>query len=109
MRWRLRPRRPATLKSKPATLPQKPNDTLYRTQLKSSVEIHRLGPGGELVERFDFEPTEDYCHNHRRDYFHSYEFTIPQRISLGPHVMTLTVEDQQSRKVATYRLNFMVK
>jgi hypothetical protein len=96
-------------KSKPATLPQKPNDTMYRTQLKSSIEIHRLGPAGELVERFDFEPTEDYCHNHRRDYFHSYEFTIPQRISLGPHVMTLTVEDQLSRKVATYRLNFMVK
>lgn len=99
----------ANFKSKPATLPQKPNEMLYRTQLKSSIEIHRLGPAGELVERFDFEPTEDYCHNHRRDYFHSYEFTIPQRISLGPHVMTLTVEDQLSRKIATYRLNFMVK
>jgi hypothetical protein len=68
-----------------------------------------LGPSGDLVERFEFEPTEDLCHNHRRDYFHSYEFTIPQRISLGPHVMTLTVEDQLNRKVATYRLNFMVK
>ena len=96
-------------KSEPTTLPNKPNQTAYRTQLKSSIEIHRLGPTGELVERFDFEPTEDLCHNHRRDYFHSYEFTIPQRISLGPHVMTLTVEDQLSGKVASYRLNFMVK
>ncbi len=99
----------ANFKSVPTTLPNKPNETAYRTQLKSSIEIHRLGPNGELVERFDFEPTEDYCHNHRRDYFHSYEFTIPQRISLGPHVMTLTVEDQLSRKVATYSLNFMVQ
>ncbi len=96
-------------KSKPTTVPQKPNETFYQTQLKSSIEIHRLGPSGELVERFDFEPTEDLCHNHRRDYFHSYEFTIPQRISLGPHVMTLTVEDQLNHKIATYRLNFMVK
>jgi hypothetical protein len=96
-------------KSKPTSLPQKPNEAFYQTQLKSSIEIHRLGPSGDLVERFDFEPTEDLCHNQRRDYFHSYEFTIPQRISLGPHVMTLTVEDQLNRKVATYRLNFMVK
>jgi hypothetical protein len=96
-------------KSKPAAQPDKPNETFYQTQLKSSIEIHRLGPSGDLVERFEFEPTEDLCHNHRRDYFHSYEFTIPQRISLGPHVMTLTVEDQLNRKVATYRLNFMVK
>lgn len=99
----------SNFKSEPTTLPDKPNQMAYRTQLKSSIEIHRLGPSGELVERFEFEPTEDLCHNHRRDYFHSYEFTIPQRISLGPHVMTLTVEDQLSRKVATYRLNFMVK
>ncbi len=99
----------ANFKSTPTTLPNKPNETAYRTQLKSSIEVHRLGPNGELVERFDFEPTEDLCHNHRRDYFHSYEFTIPQRISLGPHVMTLTVEDQLSRKIATYSLNFMVQ
>lgn len=99
----------ANFKSEPTALPNKPNQMAYRTQLKSSIEIHRLGPSGDLVERFEFEPTEDLCHNHRRDYFHSYEFTIPQRISLGPHVMTLTVEDQLSRKVATYRLNFMVK
>lgn len=96
-------------KSEPTALPNKPNQMAYRTQLKSTIEIHRLGPSGDLVERFEFEPTEDLCHNHRRDYFHSYEFTIPQRIALGPHVMTLTVEDQLSRKVATYRLNFMVK
>ena len=49
----------ANFKSTPTTLPNKPNETAYRTQLKSSIEIHRLGPNGELVERFDFEPTED--------------------------------------------------
>ena len=53
--------------------------------------------------------TEDICRNHRRDYFHSYEFTIPSRLALGPHVLKLTVEDQLSRKVASYTLNFTVK
>jgi hypothetical protein len=79
----------------------------YATELKSTVEISRVG--GEVVERMTFPPTKDFCRNYRRDYFHSYEFTIPQRIALGPHVLTLTVEDQLSGKVATYQLNFTVK
>jgi hypothetical protein len=56
-----------------------------------------------------FPPTTDLCQNQRRDYFHSYEFTVPQRIAIGPHVMKLTVEDQLSQKLATYTLNFTVK
>jgi hypothetical protein len=84
-------------------------DGQYRTLLRSTVEIYRAGSDGGLVQSIPFQPTEDLCRNHRRDYFHSYEFTIPQRVSLGPHVMKLTVEDQLSRKVATYSLNFTVK
>ena len=81
----------------------------YKTVLKSRIEISRVGPSGEVVEEMAFPATEDFCHNYRQDYFHSYEFSIPQQISLGPHVLVLTVEDQLSQKVATYRLNFMVK
>ncbi len=85
------------------------SDGRYRTILKSTIEILKAGPKGDLVKRISFPATEDLCRNQRRDYFHSYEFTIPQRISLGPHVLKLTVEDQLRRKVATYSLNFTVE
>ena len=38
-----------------------------------------------------------------------YEFAIPQRVGLGPHTLKLTVEDQNSQKVATSTVNFTVK
>ena len=90
-------------KSEPAA------DGQFRTVLKSTVEIYRAGPNGDLVERMAFPTPEDLCRNYRRDFFLSYEFTVPQRISLGPHVLKLIVEDQLSQKVATYTLNFMVR
>jgi hypothetical protein len=83
-------------------------DGMYHTRLKSTVAFSRPGPDGEVVERLDFPATEDLCHSYRRDYFHSYEFAIPPRLALGPHVLTLTVEDELGNKVATYRLNFTV-
>ncbi len=58
-------------------------DGQYRTILKSTLEIYRAGPQGELVERIPFPATEDLCRQPRTDYFHSYEFTIPKRITLG--------------------------
>ncbi|MDA0834955.1 MAG: hypothetical protein O2955_07630 [Planctomycetota bacterium] len=85
------------------------SDGQYRTILKSTLEIYRAGPQGELVDSIPFPVTEDLCRQPRSDYFHSYEFTIPQRIILGPHVLKLVVEDQLSRKIATYSINFMVK
>jgi hypothetical protein len=83
------------------------SDGQYRTILQSTIDI--LGPSGGLVEQVKFPATEDLCRNYRRDYFHSYEFTIPPGIPLGPHVLKVTVEDQLSHKVATYTLNFTVK
>lgn len=89
-------------KSEPIT------DGQVRTILKSTIEIYKAGPNGDLVDRIEFSATEDLCRNQRRDYFHSYEFRVPQRISLGPHILKLAVEDQLSRKIATYSLNFTV-
>ncbi|MGE5194015.1 MAG: hypothetical protein ACM3U2_16085 [Deltaproteobacteria bacterium] len=85
------------------------SDGKFRTKLKSTIEIFRHGPQGELMERIDLPETVDVCRTHRRDYFHSYQFTIPAKLALGPHVLTLSVEDQLSRRVGTYTLNFMVK
>jgi hypothetical protein len=84
-------------------------DGKFRTNLKSTLEIYRHGPQGELVERIDLPETVDVCRTHRRDYFHSYQFTIPAKLGLGPHVLKLSVEDQLSRRIGTYTLNFMVK
>jgi len=85
------------------------SDGKFRTNLKSTIEIYRHGPQGELVERIDLPETVDVCRTHRRDYFHSYQFTIPAKLGLGPHVLKLSVEDQLSRRIGTYSLNFMVK
>jgi hypothetical protein len=79
----------------------------YRTILKSTVEI--FDPRGQLVVKTPFQDHDDLCANPRRDYYNTYDFAIPQRIGLGPHTLKLTVEDQISRKVATYTVNFTVK
>lgn len=84
-------------------------DGKFKTSLKSTIEIYRHGPQGELIERIDLPETVDICRTHRRDYFHSYQFTIPAKLGVGPHVLKLSVEDQLSRRVGTYSLNFMTK
>lgn len=84
-------------------------DGRYRTLLKSRIDIFRGDVRGQLVDSVDFKPTEDLCRNPRRDYFHSYELTIPQDIGLGPHVLRVTVEDQLTGKQTTQTVNFVVK
>jgi hypothetical protein len=89
------------------SVPQ-PSDGLYKTQIKSTIEIYRAGQG-QPAKKMVFEPTVDLCRSHRQDYFHSYELKIPGDLTLGPHVLKLTVEDMQSGKLATYSVNFTVK
>ena len=84
-------------------------DGRYRTLLKSRIEIFRGDVRGQMVDSVTFKPTEDLCRNPRRDYFHSYELTIPQDIGLGPHVLRLTIEDQLTGKQTTQTVNFIVK
>jgi hypothetical protein len=80
----------------------------YRTLLKSVIEI--IGPGGQVRGwKKTFAATEDLCRNPRRDYFHNYQFTIPERLPLGPHTLKLTVVDELSGKQATSAIKFMVK
>lgn len=85
------------------------SDGQFKTILKSTIEIHRAGSQGGLVTRQDFAPTEDQCRNRRLDYFHSYMINIPERVTVGPHVLKLIVEDQLNRKVASYSVNFNVQ
>ena len=83
-------------------------DNRFRTLLKSTIEI--MDPAGNVLQKIPFPATEDLCRNYRRDYFHSYEFSIPQTrtIGFGPHKVRLTVQDEISGQMATYTLNFNV-
>lgn len=82
-------------------------DGQYRTLLRSTIEI--LSPNGELRKQIDFAATEDLCRNYRRDYFHNYQFVIPDRIPLGPHTLKLTVFDELSGRMVSYTTNFNVQ
>lgn len=93
----------ANIHSEPAS------DGRFRTSLKSTLELYRHGADGALVDRIELPETVDLCGTHRRDYFHSYQFAIPGKLTLGPHVLKLTVEDLLGKRVAVYSLNFMVK
>lgn len=82
-------------------------DGQHRTVLRSLLEI--LGPSGEVRWQKDFPATEDLCRTPRRDYFHNYQFAIPNNLPLGPHTLKLTVFDELSGKMASYTLNFLVR
>lgn len=81
----------------------------YRTVLKSQIEIYDNSNMQNPVVTIPFDPSEDICRNHRRDFFHSYEFTVPQDLQPGLYTLVLRVTDQLSQKVATSRLNFSVE
>ena len=86
------------------------SDGIYRTQLQSTIEIHKVTPqGSEVIETIPFDATTDLCRNHRRDYYHSYELQIPAKATSGSYALVLIVEDQFSKRVATFSRNFTVK
>jgi len=82
-------------------------DGEHRTLLRSVIDI--VGSNGEARWHKTFPATEDRCRNPRRDYFHNYQFAIPDRLPLGPHTLKLTVIDDLSGKQASYSLSFLVK
>ncbi|MBI1310360.1 hypothetical protein GC176_03560 [bacterium] len=81
----------------------------YRTVLQSQIEVYDNSNMQRPVVTIPFDPSEDICRNHRRDFFHSYEFTVPQDLQPGLYTLVLRVTDQLSQKVATSRLNFRVE
>jgi hypothetical protein len=82
-------------------------DGRYRTVLRSTLEI--LSPTGEVRWKRDFPATEDLCRAPRRDYFHNYQFAIPDKLPLGPHRLKLTIFDELSGKMSSYTANVVVK
>jgi hypothetical protein len=84
-------------------------DGKFQTNLKTTLEIYRHGAQSELIEKIELPEMADVCRTHRRDFFNSYKFMIPHKLGLGPHVLKLLVEDQNSRRVVTHTMNFTVK
>lgn len=104
------PGQPVLLYAEVADFKSEPTpDGQFRTLMKSTLEVLEGGPNGHLVESLPLAPSEDHCRNQRRDYYHSYEFTIPQSCNPGPHTLLLRVEDQLGKKTAVTRLNFTVQ
>ena len=82
-------------------------DGEYRTSLKSLIEI--ADSQGRIVWTKGFPSTEDFCRNPRRDYFHNYQFYIPEDLSTGAYTLKLTIIDELSKKRASNSLNFVLK
>jgi hypothetical protein len=80
-------------------------DGEFRTSLKSIIEI--TDSQGKLVWTKGFPSTEDFCRNPRRDYFHNYQFYIPEDLSTGTYTLKLTIVDELSKKRASNSLNFV--
>lgn len=82
-------------------------DGAYRTLIRSSMEI--LSPAGDVRWQEEFQAEEDLCTSYRRDYFHNYTLTVPDRLPLGPHTLKLTVFDELSGKMVSQSVNFVVR
>lgn len=78
----------------------------FRTVLQSTISL--LDDQGNQIWEQQFEPTEDFCQSRRRDYFHTYNFKIPQTADTGNYVLKLTVTDQLSKKAAHATFQFHI-
>jgi len=84
-------------------------DGQYRTILRSSVEIVRVGAQNAVADRMSFDPTEDRSRSQRTDFYNSYKINLPPNLSPGPYLLRLTVEDETTGKIATQALNFSIR
>jgi hypothetical protein len=82
-------------------------DQIWHAVMKSTITIRDAR--GELVKEMAFPRNDDMCHTVRRDYYNSYEFSIPEKCTPGPHMLTLKVEDLLSGKTASQSVDFLVK
>ncbi len=69
----------------------------------------RAGEGGELIERRQFESTEDQSRSPRTDYFHSYKLDLPLHMTPGTYTLRLTLEDELSTKIGASTIDFLVR
>ncbi len=83
-----------------------PSPKGYYTASRSSYQI--FNSSGQRVAEHEFSPSEEYCRNVRRDFFIGYEFSLPERIFPGRHVLQLTVVDLNSGKIGQSMIEFTI-
>lgn len=78
----------------------------HHTALRSSYEL--LDSRGQIVEEHQFDLTEEYCQNARRDFFIRYFLYMPQRIYDGDYTLRLTIEDTLGHKVGQATIDLSI-
>src|SRR5690606_25088461 len=84
-------------------------DGEFITTLQSTLRIQEGDATGPVVFEEELPATEDRCFSRRQDYFHSYRIALPSQLNPGRHVLTLTVRDENSQKISTAQLNFVIR
>ena len=87
-------------------------DGLYRTRIRSLVEVVPAAEAGVLaspVDRREFPATEDASRSLRSDYFHSYRIDLPTQLPAGTYMLRLTITDELSGKSTATTLPFSVR
>ena len=81
----------------------------HRTLLRSTLRIFPENGSEKPVDSVTLRAVEDVCRSPRRDYFNSYEFTIPNDIAPGRYLLEITIDDQLAKKAARQTVLFSVK
>lgn len=79
----------------------------YHTMLRTSYQI--FDTTGHRIDEHEFETTEEYCQNPRRDFFIGSHIYMPKRIPPGSYRLHVTVEDLKSRKVGESSIGLTIK
>jgi len=79
----------------------------FHTATRSSYQI--FDSSGKRIAEHEFSPSEECCRQPRRDFFIGYEFSLPQRIYPGKHVLQLTVADLNSQKIGQSLIEFTIE
>ncbi len=81
----------------------------HRTLLRSTLRIFPENGSEKPVDSVTLRAVEDVCRSPRRDYFNSYEFTIPNDIAPRRYLLEITIDDRLASKAARQTVLFSVK
>jgi len=81
----------------------------HRTLLRSTLRIFPENGSEKPVDSVTLRAVEDVSRSPRRDYFNSYEFTIPNDIAPGRYLLEITIDDRLANKAARQTVLFSVK
>jgi hypothetical protein len=84
-----------------------PTSKGYHTSLRSNYQV--LDAHGQRAAEHAFAATEEYCQNHRRDFFIGYHLRLPKGMEAGRYSLRLRIEDLKSQKSGEASIEFEVR